>query len=64
MGERPDTIASHIAEERKELGEDIRELEIRTRKAFDWREQVRRSPIAALVAGALGGLLLAALLRR
>ena len=44
MGERADAIASHIREERAELGETFRELDSALRQTFSWRTQVQERP--------------------
>ena len=64
MGERADAIASHIREERAELGENIRELDSALRHTFSWRTQVRERPFTLVGAAFLGGALLSRLVRK
>lgn len=64
MGERADALASHIRQQRQELGENIRELNFRMKEAVDWRYRVRENPIGAMIAAAVVGFLFHALVRR
>lgn len=64
MGERADALASHIRQQRQELGENIRELNFRMKEAVDWRYRVRENPIGAMIAAAVAGFLFHALVRR
>lgn len=56
-------LEHEIAEEKDALRYNVDELQERARDAVDWRTQVQRHPFAMLGAAALGGLLLAGLLR-
>lgn len=64
MGQRADAIASHIREQREELDDNIRELQTKVKRTFDWRLQVRRNPVQAIGIAAGVGFLLAFVLRR
>jgi hypothetical protein len=64
MGERADAIASHIREERAELGENIRELDSALKRTFSWHTQVQERPFALVGAAFLGGALLSRLVRK
>ncbi|HEX5425251.1 MAG TPA: hypothetical protein VFW94_17010 [Candidatus Acidoferrales bacterium] len=64
MGERADALASHIRQQREELGDNIRELNFRMKEAVDWRYRVRENPIGAMIAAAVVGFLFHALVRR
>lgn len=64
MGQRADAIASHIREQREELDDNIRELQTKVKRTFDWRLQVRRNPVRAIGIAAGVGFLLAFVLRR
>lgn len=64
MGERADALASHIRQQREQLGDNIRELNFRMKEAVDWRYRVRENPIGAMIAAAVVGFLFHALVRR
>ncbi|MGH9733392.1 MAG: hypothetical protein ACRD8A_02220 [Candidatus Acidiferrales bacterium] len=64
MGERADALASHIRQQREELGDNIRELNFRMKEAVDWRYRVRENPIRAMIAAAVAGFLFHAIIRR
>jgi hypothetical protein len=60
MGTTTYELEQHIAEQRRELGQNIDELTYRARQATDWRVQFRKRPFAFLGLSFAGGLLLAA----
>lgn len=69
MGERADALAAealttHIRAQREELGYNIRELNYRMKQAIDWRHRVRENPIGAIIAAAVAGFFLHAVVRR
>ena len=64
MGQRADAIATHIREQREELGDNVRELQVKVQRTFDWRRRIRRKPFEAVGIAAAMGFLLAFLLRR
>ena len=57
MAEGPDQIEHHIRSTRRELGDNLQELEGRIKDATNWRVQFARHPLAflggALAIGAL-----------
>lgn len=59
MGARADQIENHIRETRHELGDNLRELEVRVKAAADWRNYFRRNPLAILGAAFVIGVALA-----
>lgn len=58
-----DRIEHEIAEEKDALRYNVGELKERAREVVDWRTQVERHPLALMGAAAVGGLLLASVLR-
>jgi hypothetical protein len=44
MGETTDQIERHIYEKRRELGENIHELQHKLKDAVNWRVQVHERP--------------------
>ncbi|HTU35396.1 MAG TPA: hypothetical protein VMF66_16455 [Candidatus Acidoferrum sp.] len=64
MGQRADALASHIRQQREELGDNIRELNFRMKEAVDWRHRVRENPVRAMIVAAVAGFFLYKLIRR
>jgi hypothetical protein len=54
MADEPREIKSHIVTTRRELGDNLQELEDRVKQATQWRTYVNRYPFA-MVAIAFGG---------
>lgn len=63
MRTRSDEIAEHIAVERRDLGQNIDDLEAKVKNAFDWRSQVHERPFSAVGIAFGAGLLLSNLMR-
>jgi len=63
MGERADALASHIREQREELGWNLRELNYKVKEAVDWRHRVSENPVGAVVVAAVAGFLFHKLIR-
>ena len=57
-----DQIERHIQRTRDELNENVNELEVRVKTAFDWRAQMEKQPGTLLALAFGGGILLSALL--
>ncbi len=55
-------IEGRIEAERRSLGHNLRELEVRAKTAADWRTYVRRRPWPTLAMAVAGGALLSELL--
>ena len=62
MGQTTDQITTDIQQTREDLRSNLEELETRVKSAADWRSQFRRHPRAMLIAAAIGGALLSAML--
>jgi hypothetical protein len=56
-------IEGRIEAERRSLGNNLRELEVRAKTAADWRTYVRKRPWPTLAVAVAGGALLSELLR-
>jgi hypothetical protein len=59
-----DKIKDHIDTERRQLEQDLQEIERRVTKAVDWREWFDRNPLGMIGAAAAGGFVLSMLIRR
>lgn len=64
MGETSDQIERHIQRTRDDLSDNLSELEVRVKSAFDWRTQFAERPGTMLAVAFGGGALLSALLPR
>jgi len=58
MGEKTDEIERHIREQRRELGQNISELQQKVKDTVNWRTQFEQHPVAMLGIALGGGLLL------
>jgi hypothetical protein len=58
MGEKTDEIERHIREQRRELGQNISELQQKVKDTVNWRLQFEHHPVAMLGIALGGGLLL------
>jgi hypothetical protein len=64
MGERSDEIRNEIEYKRQQLGSNLQELEVRVKRATDWRVQFEERPLVFLGIAFAVGLLLSRLGRR
>ena len=64
MGETSDQIEEQIHRTRKDLQDNLNELEEKVKSAFHWRTQLEEHPLTMLTVALGGGMLLAALLTR
>jgi hypothetical protein len=64
MGETSDQIEEQIHRTRKDLRDNLNELEEKVKSAFQWRTQFEERPLTMLTVALGGGMLLAALLTR
>ena len=64
MGETSDQIEEKIHRTRKDLRDNLNELEEKVKSAFHWRTQFEERPLTMLTVALGGGMLLAALLTR
>ena len=64
MGETSDQIEEQIHRTRKDLQDNLNELEEKVKSAFHWRTQLEERPLTMLTVALGGGMLLAALLTR
>jgi hypothetical protein len=62
MGEKTDEIERHIREQRRELGQNISELQQKVKDTVNWRAQFEQHPVAMLGIALGGGLLLSGIL--
>ncbi len=62
MGEKTDEIERHIREQRRELGQNISELQQKVKDTLNWRTQFEQHPIAMFGMALGGGLLLSGIL--
>ncbi len=62
MGEKTAEIERHIREQRRELGQNISELQQKVKDTVNWRTQFEQHPVAMLGIALGGGLLLSAIL--
>jgi hypothetical protein len=62
MGETSDQIEEKIHRTRKDLRDNLNELEEKVKSAFHWRTQFEERPLTMLTVALGGGMLLAALL--
>ena len=64
MGESTDQIEQEIIAERRQLGRNLSELEMKAQQLGDWRTYYRRHPALLLGLAVGGGLALSAMARR
>ena len=64
MGETSDQIEEKLHRTRKDLRDNLNELEEKVKGAFHWRTQFEERPLTMLTVALGGGMLLAALLTR
>jgi len=62
MAEETNQIKGHIDSTRRELGENLHELEYRVKQATDWRYYVDKNPATMVSLAFAGGVLAAALI--
>jgi hypothetical protein len=62
MGEKTDEIEQHIREQRRELGQNISELQQKVKDTVNWRVQFEQHPMAMLGIALGSGLLLSGIL--
>jgi predicted dienelactone hydrolase len=62
MGEKTDEIERHIREQRRELGQNISELQQKVKDTVNWRAQFEQHPVAMIGIALGGGLLLSGIL--
>ena len=64
MGETSDQIERHIQRTRDDLSDNLSELEVRVKSAFDWRTQFAERPGTMLAVASRGRILSPFLARR
>lgn len=64
MSETSSQIESHIRDTRRELSDNLEELEQKVRSVVDWRKQFNAHPAAFLAAAFGAGLLASRVVRR
>lgn len=64
MGQTVHQIEAHIERTRDQLGSNLHEFERRIDALTDWKEQFRARPLMLLGTAAIGGMVVAGLLRR
>jgi hypothetical protein len=62
MGETSEQIERHLQRTRNDLSDNLSELEVRVKSAFDWRTQFEERPVTMMAVAFGGGALLSALL--
>jgi hypothetical protein len=62
MGEKTDEIERYIREQRRELGQNLNELQQKVKDTVDWRSQFEEHPVAMLGIAMGGGFLLSAIM--
>jgi hypothetical protein len=58
MAEEPNQVKRHIDSTRQQLGENLRELEFRAKRAANWRTYFDKSPITIVALAFAGGVAL------